>query len=166
MSQIEVRAVRSDEPPARELVAAMVAEIVGFYGPLESRNAPSATPEELWAPHGSYLVLLDGGRAVAGGGLKRLEDGVAEIKRMYVVPDARGRGLARRLLGALEDAARELGYARVRLDTGPQQPHARSLYLSAGYTPVPNYNGNDVATFWGEKALAPSPPPLPDRAAR
>lgn len=165
MSSLEVRAVRSDSSPARELVAAMVAEIVGFYGPLETRNAPSASPEELWAPHGTYLVLLRDGEPVAGGGLKRLEDDVAEIKRMYVVPGARGQGLARALLGALEDAARELGYARVRLDTGPRQPHARALYLSAGYAPVEDYNGNDVATFWGEKDLGPAAPPLPEDVA-
>ncbi len=159
--ELEVRPVRSDEAPADALVAAMVAEIVAMYGPLESRNAPSASPGELWAPHGTYLVLLEDGVPVAGGGLKRLSDGICEIKRMFVVPEARGRGHARRLLSALEDAAAELGYERTRLDTGPLQPHARALYLSAGYAAVPDYNGNTVATFWGEKVLSTrSSPPL------
>jgi GNAT superfamily N-acetyltransferase len=73
---------------------------------------------------------------------------------MYVVPAARGRGLARALLRALEDAARALGYETVRLDTGPRQPHVQGLYLSEGYVPIPNFNGNPVATFFGEKRLS------------
>ena len=63
------------------------------------------------------------------------------------------RGLARVLLGALEDAARGLGYSRVRLDTGPRQPHARALYESTGYRPVEPYNDNPFASYWGEKEL-------------
>lgn len=162
---IEVRAVRSDEPPADALVGGMVEAITEMYGPLEDRNAPSATPAELWAPHGTYLVISEDGVPVAGGGLKRLSDDACEIKRMFVVPEARGRGHARRLLAALEDAARELGYERTRLDTGPKQPHARALYLSAGYAPVADYNGNAVATFWGEKALATDAASAPVPAA-
>ena len=60
---------------------------------------------------------------------------------MYVVPAARGQGLARTLLRALEDAARGLGYSIARLDTGPRQPHARGLYESEGYVPIANFNG-------------------------
>ncbi|MEA2272469.1 MAG: hypothetical protein QOI98_1177, partial [Solirubrobacteraceae bacterium] len=75
------------------------------------------------------------------------------IKRMYVLPEARSRGHARRLLVALEDAARALGYARVRLDTGREQPHAQALYESAGYRTIPDYNDNPYASYWGEKDL-------------
>ena len=83
----------------------------------------------------------------------RLGDGLAEIKRMFVVPDGRSRGHARRLLRGLEDAARRLGYSRVRLDTGPKQPHAKALYESAGYVEIPDYNANPKATYWAEKPL-------------
>jgi GNAT superfamily N-acetyltransferase len=69
------------------------------------------------------------------------------------VPDLRGQGVARRLLGALEDKARELGYAIARLDTGPAQPAAQGLYESAGYRPIHNFNANPVASFFGEKPL-------------
>jgi GNAT superfamily N-acetyltransferase len=72
---------------------------------------------------------------------------------MYVAPQARGQGVARVLLTALEDAARELGYAKVRLDTGPEQPHARRLYESAGYVEIADYNGNPHAGYWAEKPL-------------
>jgi GNAT superfamily N-acetyltransferase len=69
------------------------------------------------------------------------------------VPQARGRGLGWALLAALEDLARDLGYAVARLDTGARQPGARRLYERAGYRVVPDYNGNPYAAYWGEKAL-------------
>ena len=55
---------------------------------------------------------------------------------------------------ALEAAAHQLGYDVVRLDTGPRQPHARGMYLAEGYREIPNFNGNPVATFFGEKRLS------------
>ena len=149
--------MRTDRPPADGLVAALVAELTGLYGPLDSRNAPTATPDELWAPRGTYLVILEDGVPVAGGGVKGLAPGRGEVKRMYVTEAARGRGHARRLLIALEDAARALGHTHLRLDTGPRQPHARALYLSAGYVPIPDYNANRAASFWGEKRLDVAP---------
>jgi GNAT superfamily N-acetyltransferase len=151
---LEIRAVPAGEPPAADLIEAMVAEGIEVYGRrLDVQGAPTATAEQLSPPGGTFLVIYDDGAPVAGGGIKRLGDGVGEIKRMYVVAQARSRGLARVLLAALEDAARELGYARVRLDTGPRQPHARALYESAGYSAVEPYNDNPFADYWGEKEL-------------
>ena len=151
---IEIRVVPAGEPPASDLVEAMVAEGLQVYGSrLDVPGAPTATAEQMGPPGGAFLVIYDDGRPVAGGGVKRLSDDVGEIKRMYVTPEARSRGLARVLLGALEDAARELGYTKVRLDTGPRQPHARALYDSTGYRPVAPYNDNPFASYWGEKEL-------------
>ena len=142
------------EPPASELLAAMVADITGHYGEAVIGGTPSARPDELWKPGGSYLVGWDeSGDAVCGGGFKHLTDDIAEIKRMYVDPSARSRGHARRLLVGLEDAARRAGYARVRLDTGPKQPHAQALYESAGYVEIDNYNDNAAASYFAEKVL-------------
>lgn len=166
---IEIRAVRADQPPADALVAAMVAAGARLYGPPEGRSAPSATPDEMWAPHGTYLVVFADGQPVGGGGLKGLAPGVAEVKRMFVAEPVRGRGHARRLLTALEDAARELGHTRLRLDTGPKQPFARALYESAGYRSIPAYNENPAASFWGEKRLDLCPLVLraePEKAER
>ena len=98
------------------------------------------------------MGYLDG-EPVTVGAVKRLEDAIAEIKRMYVAPQGRSRGVARALLLALESAACELGYSRVRLDTGTSQPHAKALYLSAGYREIEDYNDNPYASFWGEKVL-------------
>lgn len=149
---IEIRRERGDGAVAQALVDAMVAEMLSMYGAGEMPT--SAHPEELSPPGGAFVVIYEDDRPVAGGGLKRLDDDAAEIKRMFVVQEARSRGHARRLLFALEDAARDLGYRYARLDTGPRQPHARALYESAGYREVPNYNANEVADYWGEKVLS------------
>ena len=148
----DIRREPAGDPTGRALVDAMVAEVEALYGPAPD-GWPSASPEEMGPPHGGFVVLYAGQDPVAGGGVKRLAAGVAEIKRMYVVPAARGRGHARRLLTALEELGRELGYAHVRLDTGDRQPHAKALYESAGYRPVVDYNGNVRAAFWYEKEL-------------
>jgi GNAT superfamily N-acetyltransferase len=153
VSAIEFKEVDPAAPPARELIAAMVAEMNELYGDIEGPNVPSATPADFAQPHGTFLVGYDDGEPVCAGGLKRLDEQAAEIKRMYVVPAARRRGVARRLLTALEDAARARGYAVVRLDTGPRQPHAAELYASAGYAEIGNFNANPLAAYWGEKRL-------------
>ena len=147
--------VAADVSPARELIAAMVAEMAVLYGRIDVPGMPSATPADFAPPRGTFLVGFDAaGSPVCAGGVKPLDDDAAEIKRMYVAPAARGRGHARELLRALEDAARDLGNGVVRLDTGPRQPHAQAMYESAGYRPIGNFNANPVASFWGEKRLA------------
>ncbi len=137
-------------PPASELIAAILAEYDVVAGG-HLTGGPSATDEDFSPPGGAYLVGFDEeGEAACGGGVKALGAGVAEIKRFYVVPAFRGRGLARELLGALEDEARRLGHHTVRLDTTtPTWP----MYLSAGYREVGDYNENPHATVWGEKDL-------------
>jgi GNAT superfamily N-acetyltransferase len=131
----------------------MVDEVSELYGRIDVPGAPTATPADFSPPGGGFVVLFDEGRAVAGGGIKRLDDEACEIKRMYVVPEARGRGVARELLVALEDEARALGYAVAKLDTGPQQPHAERMYRAAGYEETGNFNANPFASFWGQKRL-------------
>ena len=150
-----VRFTRCDpeEPPATELLAAMRAELIDAYDNVSRLDNPPLLPAELRPPGGAYYVGFEGSVAVAGGGFRRLGDGVAEIKRMYVRPEARSRGLAAELLRTLEDAIRDLGYERARLDTGPKQPHAQRLYRAAGYVEIAPYNDNPFACFWGEKRL-------------
>ena len=151
---VEFRAMSAAEPPASDLIEAMIVDLIPLYGRIDVPGMPAAGPQEFGPPGGTFLVGFDDdGTVLCGGGVKRLADDVAEIKRMFVIPEARGRGLARELLVALEDAARDLGYARVRLDTGPKQPHAEQLYRSAGYREIGNFNANPMASFWGEKAL-------------
>ena len=78
----------------------------------------------------------DAGTALGCGALRALDSDAAELKRMYVVPDARGRGVATALLAALEGVARDRGWATLRLETGPRQPEAIALYTRAGYRPI------------------------------
>ena len=132
----------------------MTGEIEELYSDRSgSIHSVRADPDEMRPPHGAFLIVLEEGRAVGCGGLKRFDEETCEIKRMYLAPDARGGGLSRRLLEALERRASELGYSRVRLDTGDRQPAARHLYESSGYVEIPRYNQNTRATLWYEKAL-------------
>jgi len=103
-------------------------------------------------PHGSLLVAK-GGLGVVG--LKRLSVGIAEIKRLYVVPEARGRGIGRMLLARIIDDARLKGYERVRLDSHrPSMSTAIAVYQSLGFVEIPPYGpdlGGEIAFF--EKSL-------------
>src|SRR5262245_34953418 len=137
-------------PPASELLAAMVAEMVDLY---DGVGPPPATTADMMPPRGTFLVGFEGDEPVCSGALTLIGDGNAEIKRMYVVPAARRRGIARLLLGALEGVARDMGCDVVRLDTGARQPHAQALYEASGYVAVADYNANPKAAFWGEKHL-------------
>ena len=153
MSELRFEIADPEEPPAADLLTAMRVELNDVYETFSRLDNPPLSPSELRAPGGAYVVGYEGTEAVAGGGVRRLSEGVGEIKRMYVSPSDRSRGLARALLTALEDAARSLGYESVRLDTGPKQVHALALYRSAGYVDVDPYNDNPFACFWGEKRL-------------
>ncbi len=153
MTPIRFAVCDPEEQPAAGLLAAMKVELNDAYESPGRLDSPPLLPEELRPPGGAYLVGFEGRQAVGGGGLRRLDDGVAEIKRMYVVPAFRSRGVARALLAALEENAGALGYAVIRLDTGPKQVHALSLYRSVGYGDIAPYNDNPFACFWGEKAL-------------
>lgn len=152
---IEFREGRVDAGEGGRLVQAMREEMAVLYEglQLDAAHMPKAGPAELGPPGGAFLVGYEDGRAICCGGIKRLPDGTCEIKRMFVEPADRGRGVARVLLVALEEKARALGYAVARLDTGPKQQGARHLYESAGYREIENFNANPVATFFGEKRL-------------
>lgn len=152
---IEFRTCPVDEEPAVALVQGMSADIAALYDGLDlsGPGMPKAGPEEMSPPGGTFVVGYEDGEPVCCGGIKRLPDGACEIKRMFVVDEARGRGVARALLAELERRARELGYAIARLDTGPRQTRAQRMYERAGYAAIENFNANPVATFFGEKRL-------------
>jgi GNAT superfamily N-acetyltransferase len=152
---VEFRPGRVDAGDGSALIAAFAVEMSELYGglQLDAPGMPTAGPADLGPPGGAFLVGYADGRPVSCGGVKRLPDGACELKRMYVAPHARRHGVARQLLHALEDTARDLGFTVARMDTGPRQPHAQALYEAEGYVPIGNFNANPAASWWGEKAL-------------
>jgi GNAT superfamily N-acetyltransferase len=153
---VEFRRGDVDSGDGGELIAAFAAEMAELYDGLDlgAAGMPTAGPGDLGPPSGAFLVGYADGRPVCCGGVKRLPDGTCELKRMYVVPEARRQGVARALLRALEETARGLGFTVARMDTGPRQQHAMAFYEAEGYSPIGNFNANPAASWWGEKALA------------
>lgn len=122
-----------DAPDGARLRAAMEAELHGRYGG-ESEPGEKPSAEDVLV----FLVARDGaGDALGCGALRRLDATTVEVKRMYVAPEGRGRGLSKRLLTALEAEAAARGATVVRLETGPLQPEAIGLYTRAGYGAIP-----------------------------
>ena len=143
----------ADGAAGKSLLGGFEAEIATLYPNWDPSIGPSANPDEFAPPAGCFLIAYEDGLALGCGGFKRLDEGSAEIKRMFVAPAARGRGVARLILRELERVAGARGYARVRLDTGAAQPHALALYRSEQYRAIGDYNGNPFATHWFEKPL-------------
>jgi GNAT superfamily N-acetyltransferase len=145
------------DPDVTRMVAEVQAEYVELYG---GPDAAEVDPAEFAPPAGLFLVALLDGAPVAMGGWRRLSDGDAEIKRMYVVRAARRRGLARALLAELERTAAAAGVARLVLNTGPEQPAAIALYADAGYVAVPgfgHYADYPDALFYGKRLPISAP---------
>jgi GNAT superfamily N-acetyltransferase len=111
------------------LLAEQVAEMTHRYGEAPLPVHPAA----------SFMVAVIGSTAIGCGAIQPVAPDTAELKRMYVRPDHRGRGVGRRLLSALEALAVSSGYGIVRLETGIRQPEAIGLYESAGYIAIPRY---------------------------
>ncbi|MET9698149.1 GNAT family N-acetyltransferase [Streptomyces sp. NPDC006529] len=144
---IQLRDVPYDHPDAVKLNDQVQLEYQARYE--GDGDATPLDPAMFAPPNGRYLLAYDAhGAPVASGGWRAQDandegyaDGDAELKRMYVIPEARGLGLARRILAELEADARTAGRTRMVLETGDQQPEAIALYLSESYTPAPTKFG-------------------------
>lgn len=136
-----------DDGELAGLLNAAFAELVARYG-AEGRSSVHEQAR--------FLVALVDGRAVGCGAVQPVDDTTGELKRMYVVPEHRGRGVARSLLGALEDLARGQGYQWLRLATGVRQPEAIRLYERCAYALVEPYGKyvHDPLSRCYRKALA------------
>ncbi|HEV3264335.1 MAG TPA: GNAT family N-acetyltransferase [Acidimicrobiales bacterium] len=152
---MELRQARLSDPIVAPLLAGLAAEYERRYGPVDEMSL--AHPDEFDPPTGAFVVLIDGDQTVAGGGIRRLEHDTCEVKRMWTSPEYRRRGLATTVLAALEDAARQLGYTRVQLETGPSQPEAIAMYGHLGYRMIPPFGPYSEAVAF-ERDLAPADP--------
>ncbi|MDG4783312.1 GNAT family N-acetyltransferase [Micromonospora sp. WMMD961] len=122
----------------------------------ELREADGGLDGQVFVPHDDvrYLAVVVNGRAVACGGLQALDAETGEVKRMYVRPAYRGRGIARQLLAALEECAFRQGHSVVCLETGTYLPAAIGLYTSCGYDPIPVYGeyvGNPYSVCFAKR---------------
>lgn len=122
-----------------------------------SPGGASADGDTMRAPTGAFVVARLSGAVVGCGGVIRIDDDTAEIKRMWVHPDRRGEGLGRRLLEHLESVAAGLGHRRVVLDTNESLAEAIAMYGRSGYCPIERYNDNPYAHHWFAKDLEVSP---------
>ncbi|GAB4448033.1 MAG: GNAT family N-acetyltransferase [Anaerolineae bacterium] len=121
---------------ALELIRELDEYLLKLY---PSENVYILDLSSLSAKNGLFLVGYLAGRPVACGAVVKLAAGVGEIKRLYVRPEARGQGLAKRMMARLEDEARQMGLPTLRLESGNRQPESLALYLRLGYRRIPNF---------------------------
>jgi putative acetyltransferase len=143
---ISIAAEPFDSPDAQRLIAALDAGLAAVYPP-EQRFGPNLKPEQVEDGRGTFLIARDDTGPVGCGALRLLDTTTAEVKRMYVEPDQRGKGVGWAVLTNLEAAARKVGVRRLLLETGVYQEAAIALYRRAGFAPV---------DCWGEYASSPT----------
>jgi GNAT superfamily N-acetyltransferase len=135
LEPLTIKAVDAHCADAVLLIARLDEELRQRYPDVKGHYAAA----NALAPQAVLLVGYVGGRPVACGAYRPMDDSAAEIKRMYVEPSCRGQGFARRLLADLEQRARAAGFSLARLETGIYQSEAIRLYEAAGYSRIENY---------------------------
>ena len=135
---IEVRREPLDAPVAQTLISRLNAELAAAY-PEEGANHFRLDAGETAVGRGGFFVLYRDGQALGCGAVRRLDATTAELKRMFVAPEERGKGLGQALLERLEEEARALGSTRLVLETGTRQRQAVALYEAAGFRQIPLY---------------------------
>ena len=129
---------------ALRLIEALNAELSKIY-PEPGACHFRLDPDEVAPGQGAFVVASQSGQPVGCGAVRRIDPRTGELKRMYVCPESRGRGVGRRLVAALEAEARSLGLSRLVLETGVRQAEALALYQRTGFAPVPPF-GEYVAS--------------------
>ena len=135
---VVIRRAPLDALAARALIADLNAELLARY-PEEGATHFRLDADEVAPGRGVFVVAWRGEAAIGCGAVRRLETALAEIKRMYVVPAARGTGVGGKILATLEDEARALAVRRLVLETGERQPEALALYRRAGFVEIPRF---------------------------
>jgi GNAT superfamily N-acetyltransferase len=153
-ADVAIRVADPAAPDAATLVSDFFAAIAALYPGFDPARQPAAPLEGFTAArNGVFLVADLDGAPVGCAGLQQLDAATAELRRVFVRDEARGRGVGRALLDEIATAARALGYERIRLDTGDRLHAARALFLAAGFREIEDYNGNPYAAHWMELEL-------------
>ena len=151
---VTLRPVDAASEPARWAMRQYFAELAErFIGGFDASGALDDAAASLRPPDGAFLLATDDVGVIGCGGVHRLDAQTAEAKRMWIHPRARGVGLGRRMLAALEEQARAMGCRDVVLDTNGVLTEAITLYRQQGYRDVPRYNDNPYAQHWFRKRL-------------
>ena len=153
-ASVKVAAEAPDTADARLCLSTYFSELAArFETGFDAGADDSARVEDMAPPSGLFVIARLDGDAVGCGGFKRVDRATGEIKRVWTAPSARGLGVARRMLRALEAAAREAGVKTLRLDTNRALTEAHALYRSEGYREIARFNDNPYAHHWFEKRL-------------
>ena len=132
---LDIREVPWEDPAGDALRESQQAEVRALYSGEDTEPGPKPTGDDI----ALFLVAFDGATPVGCGGLRPIDASHGEIKRMFVVPERRGAGVAEAILGALESAARERGWSRLVLETGLEQRAAVRFYERAGFHEIPRF---------------------------
>lgn len=148
-------------PEDREEALALLRRYLDWVGlDLAFQNIEAeleAFPGDYGGPTGRFLVAKLEGRIVGCVGLRRLDEGLCEMKRLYVEESCGGRGIGRALVERLIEEARSMGYRRMRLDTLEKMGKAQELYRSLGFREIPAYRYNPLpGSLYFEKELDPT----------
>jgi putative acetyltransferase len=135
---LDIRPADLRSAEAAVLIAALNAELNVLY-PEAGANHFRLDSDDVTEGRGAFLIAHLGPVAVACGAIRRLDEGTAEVKRMYVLPPNRGQGIGAAILAALETAALQLGCSRLVLETGSRQTAAMGLYQAVGFVPIPRF---------------------------
>jgi putative acetyltransferase len=143
---------------AKKLMGALAAEEALRYHEMGPDTDDSFRVEDVLAPRAAFLLACLDGQPVGCGALRCIDDGAAEINRVYVVPTARRQGIGLALLRELERQAADFGYRVIRLETGDRQPEAIRLYENCGFRRISGFGShlNDPNSVFFEKEARPS----------
>lgn len=153
--RITVEETDPRDPRARACMSAYYQELsTRFERGFDVSLSCDPDARDMQRPRGVFLLAISDGAPLGCAGLKGTDKGYAEVKRVWVAPSARGLGLSRRMMTALEQAAQEIGIDTLRLDSNSALHEAVSLYRRSGWTEIPRFNDDPYPDLFFEKRLS------------